>query len=224
MSHLGIKFRKFNNITQLKGYKDDALKVSSAVIVETDRGVEFGWIVSVEKEKGRHAGSDLKLRKVIRYANETDLEKEKEITQKEKETYCAVCAKIREYEAPIKVLQLEYLFDMSRLILFYKLSDQKNIFNIKDISKDLSSLLSTRVEMHQISARDETRLMSGIGPCGRGLCCSTFLQDFPRVTVKMVKEQGIQISQTKTAGICGKLLCCLQYEYEQKDDKEKKDE
>ena len=198
--------------------------MGSAVIVETDRGIEFGWIVAVEKETGRHAGSDLKLRKVIRYANEKDLEKEKEITQKEKETYCTVCAKIREYEAPIKILQLEYLFDMSRLILFYKLSDQKKVFNMKDISKDLSSLLSTRVEMHQISARDETRLMSGIGPCGRGLCCATFLQDFPRVTVKMVKEQGIQISQTKTSGICGKLLCCLQYEYEPKGDKVNKSE
>ena len=224
MSYLGIKFRKFNNITQLKGYKEDSLKVGSAVVVETDRGVEFGWIVSVKQEKGRHAGSDLKLRKVIRYANENDLEKEKEITQKERETYCTVCFKIREYEAPVKVLQLEYLFDMSRLILFYKLTDQKKAFNLKDISKDLSSLLSTRVEMHQISPRDETRLMSGIGPCGRGLCCATFLQDFPRVTVKMVKEQGIQISQTKTAGICGKLLCCLQYEYEQKADKGNKGE
>ena len=224
MSHLGIKFRKFNNITPLKGYKDDALKVGSAVIVETDRGVEFGWIVAVEEEKGRHAGFDLKLRKVIRYANEKDLEKEKEITQKEKETHCTVCTKIREYEAPVKILQLEYLFDLSRLILFYKLTDQKKVFNLKDISKDLSSLLSTRVELHQISARDETRLMSGIGPCGRGLCCSTFLQDFPRVTVKMVKEQGIQISQTKTSGICGKLLCCLQYEYEPKGDKGNKGE
>ena len=216
MKLLGIKFRKFNNITPLKGYKDDELKVGHAVVVETDRGTEFGWIVSVKDEHDRHPGSDIKLRKVVRYASDKDIEKERELISKEREAYCTVCSKMREYEAPVKVLQLEYLFDMSRLILYYKITDQKKTVNLKEISRELSGSLATKVELRQISSRDETRLFSGVGPCGRAFCCSTFLEDFPRVTVKMVKEQGIQISQTKTSGICGKLLCCLQYEYEPK--------
>ena len=213
---LGVKFRKFNNIVPLKGYKEDSLKVGSAVVVETDRGVEFGWIVSITGEKGRHAGSDLKLRKVLRYANEKDIEKAEGLLAKEKDAFCKACSMARQYELPVKLLQAEYLFDESRILFYYKITDNKKASGTKDLARDLSTELKIRVEMHQISARDEARIISGIGPCGRQLCCSSFLTDFPHVTVKMVKEQGIQISQTKTSGICGKLLCCLQYEYEGK--------
>jgi cell fate regulator YaaT (PSP1 superfamily) len=213
---LGVKFRKFNNIAPLKGYKEGTLNVGSPVIVETERGVEYGWIVVVVGEKGRHAGSDIKLKKVLRYAGENDTACANLLEQKEKEAFCSACNKIKEYDLPVKLLQVEILFDESKIILYYKVIDSKKTFSNKEIVKDISGVLGKKVEMHPLSPRDEARIMSGIGPCGRQICCSAFLSDFPHISVKMLKEQGIAINQTKICGICGKLLCCLKYEYEGK--------
>ncbi len=213
---LGVKFRKFNNISPLKGYKEDSLKIGVPVIVETDRGTEYGWIVQILGDKGWHAGADIKLRKVLRYADEKDNVSESEIDKLEKECTCTACAKIKQYDLPIKLLNAEMLFDKSKLIFYYKIIDQKKNFSSKDLIKDLSSSFNTKVEMHMVSPRDEARILSGIGICGRKLCCSSFLDEFPHVTVKMLKEQGIPMNQSKVCGVCGKLLCCLKYEYEGK--------
>jgi cell fate regulator YaaT (PSP1 superfamily) len=214
---LGVKFRKFNNIASLKGYKQESLKVGSPVIVETDRGKEYGWIVLISGDKGRHAGSDIKLRKVLKYADEKDNEKAAQLAAKEKEIFCSVCSKVSKYQHPIKLLNAEILFDESKLILYYKIVEGKKSFQSKDLVKELASELNMRVEMHMISARDAARIFSGIGICGRQLCCSSFLEDFPHVTVKLLKEQGISMNPSKVCGVCGKLLCCLKYEYEGKE-------
>jgi len=214
---LGVKFRKFNNIAPLKGYKQDNLKVGAAVVVETDRGTEYGWIVLKKSDKRRHAGSDIKLRKVLRYADEKDSQKAELLSKREKELFCTSCSKVAENKLPIKLLNAEILFDESKLIIYYKVLENKRSFQSKDLIKELSGLFSLRVEMHLISARDEARIFSGIGICGRSLCCSTFLEDFPHVTVKILKEQGIAMNPSKVCGVCGKLLCCLKYEYEGKE-------
>lgn len=214
---LGVKFRKFNNITSLKGYKQESLKVGSPVIVETDRGKEYGWIVLIAGDKSRHAGSDIKLRKVLRYADEKDAEKVSAIAKMERDLFCSACSKVSKYQLPIKLLNAEILFDESKMIIYYKVVDNKKTFQSKDLVKELSQEFNLRVEMHMISARDEARIFSGIGICGKSLCCSTFLDDFPHVTVKILKEQGIPMNPSKVCGICGKLLCCLKYEYEGKE-------
>ncbi|MCX5750037.1 MAG: regulatory iron-sulfur-containing complex subunit RicT [Candidatus Saganbacteria bacterium] len=214
---LGVKFRKFNNISPLKGYKQESLKIGAPVIVETDRGTEYGWIVVIKGDKGRHAGTDIKLRKVLRYADEKDTAKADMLAKKEKELFCQACSRITTNHIPIKLLNAEIMFDESRMILYYKITDAKKNFQTKDVIKELSGLFGMRIEMHMISARDEARIFSGFGICGRSLCCSTFLEDFPHVTVKILKEQGIAMNPSKVCGICGKLLCCLKYEYEGKE-------
>ena len=213
---LGVKFRKFNNITPLKGYKADALNIGSAVVIETDRGTEYGWIVSIIGEKGRHAGSDIRLRKVLRYASHDDNVKADLLGRKENEAGCEACKKIKEYDLPIKLLQTEMLFDDTKIIYYYKILDGKKQFSNKQLIKDLSGMFNKKIEMHSVSPREEARILSGIGPCGRQICCSAFLDDFPHVSVKMLKEQGIAVNQSRVCGLCGKFLCCLKYEHEPK--------
>lgn len=213
---LGVKLRKLNSILFLKGYEADALIVGSPVVVETDRGIEYGWIVSLSGEKGRKAGFDVKLKKILRYADEKDKEQAKSLDQKEKEILCTACGKIKSYDLPIKLLWGEMLFDESKVIFYYKASDPKKNFSVKDVVKDLSNNLGKKVEMHSLGPRDEARMVSGIGICGRQICCNLFLDDFAHISVKMLKEQGIQINQSKICGLCGKLLCCLRYEQEEK--------
>lgn len=213
---LGVKIRKLNSILPLKGYKEDTLVAGKPVIIETDRGLEYGWIVKTYAEKGRKAGFDVKIRKVLRYADEKDIEQAKSLDLKEKDILCTACSKLKNYDMPIKLVWVEMLFDESKVMLYYKVTDAKKNFSVKDAVKDLSGALGKKVEMHSLGPRDESRLLSGIGICGRRLCCDSFLDDFAHISVKMLKEQGIQINQSKICGLCGKLLCCLRYEEEQK--------
>lgn len=211
---LGVVFRKFCNIIPIKGYKDDSLNVGSSVIVETDRGVEFGRIVSMTGEKGRIAGTDIKLRKILRYATEEDIQKARSLEQKEKEAIDLARKKIGESESPIRIIEAEMLFDESKVIYYYKVLDVKKVFSNKQLIKDLSSALNKKIDMHSVSPREQARIVPGIGPCGRKVCCASFLDEFPHISVKMLKEQGIALNQSKICGLCGKFLCCLKYECE----------
>lgn len=213
---LGVKFRKLNNVLPLKGYKAESLKVGSPVVVETDRGIEYGWIVSNVSEKGRHAGSDMRLRKVLRYANEKDQETAAGLVHKECEIGRTAAAKAKEHSLPVKIIQAELLFDESKVIIYYKMLENKKDFSNKQLVKDISTSINKKVDMKSVSPREEARIISGIGPCGRHLCCTSFLDEFPHVSVKVLKEQGIQVNQSKVCGLCGKFLCCLKYEYEGK--------
>lgn len=214
--YFGVKIRKINAVAIIKGYKEENLKAASPVVVETDRGIEFGTLISFCCEKGKRSIIDIALRKVLRYATDEDIEQEKRITEKEKKARKIVIEKIKEFGVPIKLIDVEYLYDESRFFVYYKIIEAKTPVSIKELVRDLSNILKIKIEMHQVSPRDEAKFISGVGPCGRPLCCATFLTDFPHVTVKILKEQGIQISPMKTSGICGKLLCCLKYEHEGK--------
>lgn len=213
---LAIKLRKFNRVCPITGYREEAIKIGVPVIVQTDRGVEYGEIIPF-----RHAlFHDVVLKKVIRYATFEDVEKEKHMPEMEAKAFASAVQKAKEHELPVKVINLEYLFDATRAIVYYKLGEGlpagqagKKAPNLRDFSRDLSAALSVRVDTRQVSPRDEARLFGGLGPCGRSLCCSVWLERPKHVTVKMAKEQGLSVSSAKTSGMCGRLMCCLEYEY-----------
>jgi cell fate regulator YaaT (PSP1 superfamily) len=210
---LGIKLRKFDRVCPITGYREESIKVGSPVIVQTDRGLEYGVIISFARGFPKTLSHDVKLKKVVRYATAEDAAKEKSIEELETKAYATAAQKASEYELPIRVVNIEYLFDTSRVIVYYRLGDNKKVINLRDYSRELSTAFEARVDLRQISPRDEARLFGGLGPCGRGLCCSVWLEKPRHVTVKMAKEQGLSISPTKTAGVCGRLMCCLEYEH-----------
>lgn len=211
---LGIKLRKFNRVCPITGYREESIRVGAPVIVQTDRGIEYGEIVSFARGFPRALSRDVRLKKVVRYATPEDLEKEKQVQEMESKSFAAAAQKAKEHELPIKVINLEYLFDTSRAVVYYRRVEGERAPNLRDLTRDLSVTFSARVDMRQVSPRDEARLFGGMGPCGRPLCCSVWLEKPKHVTVKMVKDQGLAMSPTKTAGVCGRLLCCLEYEYE----------
>ena len=209
---LGIRFEKFGNTIPISGYKEDSLNVGSFVVVETGRGVEYGRIVKKICEKHLHIGTEIKLKKVLRYATAQDSQKAAELGQKEKAAADDARKKIVELNLPIRILETELLFDESKVIYYYKVFDSKKAFSSKQMIKDLSVQTNRKIELHSLGPREQARLKSGIGPCGRKICCASFLEEFPHISVKMLKEQGIAINQSKICGLCGKFLCCLKYE------------
>lgn len=210
---LGIRLRKFNRICPIAGYREESIKIGSPVVVQTDRGVEFGEIVACARGLTRTLSRDVRLKKVLRYATAEDLAKAKSIEEMEQGACASAAEKVREHEAPIKIINVEYLFDTSKVIIYYKTLQGDKAPNLRDLTRDLSVSLSARVDMRQLSPRDEARLYGGMGQCGRPLCCSVWLEKPRHVTVKMAKEQGLSISSSKSAGACGRLMCCLEYEY-----------
>ena len=216
MDHLklGIKLRKFNRVCPITGYREESIRIGSPVIVNTDRGVEYGEIVSYTRDFPRALSRDVRLKKVVRYATAEDREKEKQIQAMESQSVAVAAQKAKEHELAVKIINLEYLFDTGRAIVYYRATQGGKAPNLRDFSRDLAVTFSARVDLRQVSPRDEARLFGGLGPCGRSLCCSVWLEKPKHVTVKMVKEQGLGMSSAKTAGVCGRLMCCLEYEHE----------
>lgn len=211
---LGIKLRKFHRVCPITGYKEESIRIGAPVIVQTDRGIEFGEIVQFLHGFPHALSRDVRLKKVVRYATPEDMEKEKAIQVLEEKSFAAASEKVKEHELPIRIVSLEFLFDSTRAIVYYRLKEGQKAPNLRDLTRDLSVTFSARVDLRQLSARDEARLFGGVGPCGRPLCCSVWLEKPKHVTVKMAKEQGLSISPTKTSGVCGRLLCCLEYEHQ----------
>jgi len=206
--------RKFGQICPIAGYKEEAIKLGAKVIVETDRGLEAGQIVSFERGFPKNLTREVRLRKVIRYASAEDLRRIEALDEKEGNAMKLGMQKVREHELPIKLINIEYLFDDKKVHFFYRVTSQKKGLNTRELAKDLASALNAKVDMHLVSPRDEAKIIGGLGPCGRPLCCVAWLDKPRHVAVKALKEQGISISPTKTSGICGRLMCCLQYESE----------
>ena len=187
------------------------LETGDKVIVEADRGLEYGEVVAAA-EKVTDAGSvDQPLRKVIRKANPWD---EKQIAKNKAKTkdLMNICdRKIQEHKLPMKLVDAEYSFDRSKII-FYFTSESRVDF--RNLVRDLANIFRVRIELRQIGVRDEARMLGGHGPCGRMLCCMAFLKDFDPVTIKMAKVQNLPLNPSKISGLCGRLMCCLGYEYE----------
>lgn len=190
------------------------LKTGEKVIVETARGVECGEVALSNREVD---DSELvsPLKPIIRTATQEDLAIVAQNREKEKEAFQICEEKIAKHQLEMKLVDVEYTFDNNK-ILFYFTADGRVDF--RELVKDLASVFRTRIELRQIGVRDESKLLGGLGICGRPFCCSSFLGDFQPVSIKMAKEQGLSLNPTKISGTCGRLMCCLKYEqnvYEQ---------
>ncbi|HWJ79275.1 MAG TPA: stage 0 sporulation family protein [Niallia sp.] len=204
---VGIRFKKAGKIyyfdpNELLIQKDDF------VIVETVRGVEYGKVV-IGPKKVEENDVVLPLKKVLRIADHKDQMIVEENKIAAKEAYEVCCEKVNLHELDMKLVDVEYTFDRNKVI-FYFTADGRVDF--RELVKDLASIFRTRIELRQIGVRDEAKMLGGIGPCGRMLCCSTFLGDFEPVSIKMAKDQNLSLNPTKISGLCGRLMCCLKYE------------
>ena len=214
---IGVRFRKAGKIY----YFDPAdyyIEKGNNVIVETARGIEYGTVVlgprNVTEDKIVQP-----LKPVIRVATSEDCEIESKNKEKEKEAFVICQEKIAEHGLEMKLIDCKYTFDNNK-VLFYFTADGR--IDFRELVKDLASIFKTRIELRQIGVRDETKIIGGVGICGRMLCCHTFLYDFAPVSIKMAKEQNLSLNPTKISGICGRLMCCLKNEEEAYEELNKK--
>ena len=214
---VGIRFRNVGKIYYFdpKNYK---MQIGDHVIVETARGVEFGRVVLGPKEVGENEVVH-PLKEVLRVATQADKDREKQNRQKEREAFKICQKKIREHGLEMKLIDAEYTFDNNK-VLFYFTADGR--IDFRELVKDLAAIFKTRIELRQIGVRDETKILGGIGICGRQLCCHTYLSEFAPVSIKMAKEQNLSLNQTKISGVCGRLMCCLKNEQETYEELNKK--
>ena len=207
MKVIGVRFRTAGKIYYFAPL-EFTIKRNDHVIVETARGIEFGTVVmppkEVEDEKVVQP-----LKPVLRLATQKDIEQEAANRKKEKEAFRICLEKIRKHNLEMKLIDAEYTFDNNK-VLFYFTADGR--IDFRELVKDLAAVFKTRIELRQIGVRDETKIVGGIGICGRPLCCHTYLSEFAPVSIKMAKEQNLSLNPTKISGVCGRLMCCLNNE------------
>lgn len=184
------------------------------VVVETTRGIEFGEVAtSIREINDELLQSPLK--KVVRIATAEDVQHAQDNKAGEKEAYAICQKKIAEHKLDMKLVSVEYTFDNSKILFYFTANGR---VDFRSLVKDLAAVFKTRIELRQIGVRDEAKMLGGLGPCGRPICCGAFLGDFQPVSIKMAKEQNLSLNPTKISGVCGRLMCCLKYEqdnYEQ---------
>ena len=214
---VGIRFRNVGKVYYFnpKGYR---MKAGDHVIVETARGIEYGRVVLEPKEVPEDEVIH-PLKEVIRVATADDDERERQNRIREKDAFKICQKKIREHGLEMKLIDAEYTFDNNK-VLFYFTADGR--IDFRQLVKDLAAIFKTRIELRQIGVRDETKILGGIGICGRCLCCHTYLTEFAPVSIKMAKEQNLSLNQTKISGVCGRLMCCLKNEQETYEELNKK--
>jgi cell fate regulator YaaT (PSP1 superfamily) len=214
---IGVRFRTAGKVYYFDPLQFD-IKKDDHVIVETARGIEYGTAVSgireIEEEKINQP-----LKPVIRIATERDDKQQADNKGKEKEAFQICLEKIKKHNLEMKLIDTEYTFDNNK-ILFYFTADGR--IDFRELVKDLASVFKTRIELRQIGVRDETKVLGGMGICGRALCCHTFLSEFAPVSIKMAKEQNLSLNPTKISGVCGRLMCCLKNEEETYEDLNKR--
>ncbi|MCK4860016.1 MAG: stage 0 sporulation protein [Candidatus Omnitrophica bacterium] len=194
------------------------LKLGDYVIIEVERGLDYGEVLS-PREVILDKDVEHPLRKIVRKAVKTDLEKIKKNDKKAKQAFELCFKKIGEHKLGMKLIQAEYSFDCNKVIFYFT---AKGRIDFRNLVRDLAAIFKIRIEMRQIGVRDEARLMGGFGPCGRPLCCTKFLKEFGAVTMRMAREQGLPLNPAKISGLCGRLMCCLCFEYPYKPDAERK--
>ena len=209
MKVVGVRFRKAGKVYYFDPLEFD-IKQGSNVIVETARGVEFGYVVMGIRDLPEEKITQ-PLKPVLRPATEEDVKTQEANAAREKEAFKVCLEKIRKHNLEMKLIDSEYTFDNNKL-LFYFTADGRVDF--RELVKDLASVFKTRIELRQIGVRDETKILGGIGVCGRALCCHTYLSEFIPVSIKMAKEQNLSLNPTKISGVCGRLMCCLKNEEE----------
>ena len=206
---IGVRFRNAGKIYYFAPGKYE-IKSGQHVIVETARGIEYGYVVmgTREVEDGKVVQP---LKSVIRMATKEDETVEEANKKKEKDAFKVCLEKIRKHNLEMKLIDVEYTFDNNK-ILFYFAADGR--IDFRELVKDLAAVFKTRIELRQVGVRDETKIVGGIGICGRPLCCHSYLSEFIPVSIKMAKEQNLSLNPTKISGVCGRLMCCLKNEEE----------
>lgn len=206
---VGVRFKETGKVYYFAPM-DYVLNEGDHVIVETARGLEYGVVVL----SNRYVPAQslvAPLRPVIRIATEEDAQKHEQNIKREREAFDICCEKIAAHGLDMKLIDVEYTFDNSKLMFYFSAEGR---VDFRELVKDLASVFRTRIELRQIGVRDEAKLLGGLGVCGRPLCCATFLYDFAQVSIRMAKEQNLSLNSTKISGACGRLMCCLRYECE----------
>ncbi|MCC3866105.1 MULTISPECIES: PSP1 domain-containing protein [Terrisporobacter] len=206
---VGVRFKNAGKIYYFDPV-DFAIEKDMDVVVETARGLEYGTVVVGKKEIDEESLVS-PLKPIIRIATEEDTKIYKENKEKAKETFELCLQKIKEHELTMYLIDCEYTFDRNKLIFYFTAEGR---IDFRELVKDLAAIFKTRIELRQIGVRDEAKSIGGLGPCGRSLCCSSWLGDFQPVSIKMAKDQSLSLNPTKISGICGRLFCCLKYEHD----------
>lgn len=204
---IGVRFKEAGKVYYFDP-DNNKLNINDMVIVETSRGVECGQVAFANREADDEEIVH-PLKKLIRIATAEDLQHLEENKRKEKEAFTICENKIAQHKLEMKLIDVEYTFDNSK-VLFYFTADGR--IDFRALVKDLAAVFRTRIELRQIGVRDESKMLGGLGICGRPFCCHTFLGEFQPVSIKMAKEQGLSLSPSKISGTCGRLMCCLKYE------------
>ena len=204
---VGVRFKNAGKIYYFDPV-DFEIEEDMDVVVETARGLEYGTIVVGKKEIDEESLVS-PLKPIIRIATEEDTKIYKENKEKAKETFELCLEKIKEHNLTMYLIDCEYTFDRNKLIFYFTAEGR---IDFRELVKDLAAIFKTRIELRQIGVRDEAKSIGGLGPCGRSLCCSSWLGDFQPVSIKMAKDQSLSLNPTKISGICGRLFCCLKYE------------
>jgi cell fate regulator YaaT (PSP1 superfamily) len=207
---VGIRFRPSGKV-----YDFDpgpfVLAREDRVLVETERGPSLGTVVVPPHERDRQKAGDRPLQRVLKKADARDLAREDRNLQRERQSYRVALDLVRAHYLPMKLVKAESALDGGKVTFYFNAETR---LDVRDLSRAIGEALRVRVELKQIGARDESKAIGGVGPCGRELCCSSWLQEFQPVSVKMAKEQGLALNPSKLAGMCGRLKCCLRYEYQ----------
>lgn len=204
---VGVRFRSAGKVYYFDP-KDLQVRMGEHVIAETSKGLEYGVISTCTKMVDEELVQQ-PLRSLVRQATEEDEQKIEALRVKEKEALRVCREKVREHDLDMKMVDAEYSFDGSKILFFFTADGR---VDFRNLVKDLAGVFHVRIELRQIGVRDETRMLGGIGTCGRELCCATFLRDFQPVSIKMAKEQNLSLNPSKISGTCGRLMCCLKNE------------
>ncbi|MDT2780485.1 stage 0 sporulation family protein [Vagococcus fluvialis] len=206
---VGVRFKPAGRIYYYTGATNQiTYTYNQEVLVESQKAKELAFVAIPKKEIPKEDLPD-ELKPILQVATEKELRKYQQNQVDAKEAYIITKNKISEHQLEMKLVYAEYTFDRSKIIFSFTADGR---IDFRELVKDLASIFKTRIELRQIGVRDEAKLLGGIGPCGRPLCCSTFLGDFAAVSIKMAKEQGLSLNPTKISGVCGRLMCCLNYE------------
>lgn len=212
---VGVRFRKAGKIYYFAPNGLD-IHLHDGVIVETARGMEYGYVVSMPKPVTDEEGGELKpVMRLATVKDEIQLSRNKE---RQEAAFDICLEKIRKLGVPMKLLRAEYTFDRTKIVFLFTADGR---VDFRELVKELAAIFHVRIELRQVGVRDEAKQVSGIGPCGRPLCCATYLGEFAPVSIKMAKVQGLSLNPAKISGACGRLMCCLRYENDQYEEKAK---
>lgn len=213
---VGIRFQKAGRIYYYAPGNQTFVS-GDAVVVESQQCKQIGYVALAEKNINEEDVIG-ELKPILYKASAADLEKEKQNAKDAEEALVVARQKIIQHKLDMKLTQVEYSFDRSKLIFCFTADGR---VDFRDLVKDLAGVFKTRIELRQVGVRDEAKILGGIGPCGRALCCTSFLGDFMPVSIKMAKDQNLSLNPTKISGLCGRLMCCLQYENDQYEEAKK---